>query len=220
MITTMLATSRSTQHFNSQIRTEKEYPTTIENSPFVKEGRFLTDHELNKLDFHLKISDFENINVGSTQSHIIGKGSFGEVALMKHRSLLTLYAVKLINKANVIGTTAYSNIKEEAYIHKRLLHENIVRMYSNLEDEKYIYLIMEYAPKGNLFNYLKHKRFLSEIDAFYFFVQVCSGLYFLHTNEYIHRDIKPENLLIENDSILKICDFGWCTKINGTRFIF
>jgi serine/threonine protein kinase len=185
-------------------------------SPFIKPGKFLTNAELQSSDFHLKITDFENI---AGKKRIIGRGSFGEVYLMKHRLLQKEYAVKVINKEIVIGTPAYNSIKEEASIHKRLIHDNIVRMYANLEDERKLYLVLEYATQGNLFYHIqKHSR-ISEKDAFYFFMQACSGLYFLHCNSYIHRDIKPENLLLNKEGVLKICDFGWCTKMNGVKYI-
>lgn len=75
--------------------------------------------------------------------------------------------------------------------------------------------MLEYAARGNLFFLIREKKApLSEDEAFYFFIQTCSGLYFLHKNGLIHRDIKPENLLIDDENILKICDFGWCVQMN------
>ena len=100
----------------------------------------------------------------------------------------------------------------EVQIHKKLKHENIIRLLTSIEDDKYIYLILEYASKGNLFFLIRNKKTLTEDEAFYFFIQCCAGIYFLHKNGLIHRDIKPENLLIGDDNILKICDFGWCVE--------
>lgn len=98
----------------------------------------------------------------------------------------------------------------EVEIHKRLKHENIIRLYTAVEDNNYIYLVLEYAAKGNLFYSIRNKKSFTEDEAFYFFIQTVSGIYFLHKNGLIHRDIKPENLLIGEDNVLKICDFGWC----------
>ena len=110
----------------------------------------------------------------------------------------------------------------EVEIHKRLDHENIIRLYTALEDEHCIYLVLEYAQKGNLFFLIRNKKSLSEDEAFYFFIQACAGLYFLHKHGLIHRDIKPENLLVGDDNILKICDFGWCVAAgsDGQRSTF
>lgn len=102
----------------------------------------------------------------------------------------------------------------EVEIHKKLKHDNIIRLYASVEDEKFIYLILEYASKGNLFFLIRNRKTLTEDEAFFFFIQTCAGIYFLHKNGLIHRDIKPENLLIEEDNILKICDFGWCVELS------
>lgn len=104
---------------------------------------------------------------------------------------------------------------KEVEIHKRLHHENIVRLYNYFEDKKYLYLILEYAPKGSLFTLIRKKKFLSEDEAFFFFIQSCAGIYFLHSNGLIHRDIKPENMLIGTNHQLKICDFGWCVAFDN-----
>ena len=53
---------------------------------------------------------------------------------------------------------------------------------------------------------------MSEIEAFFYFIQTCSGLHFLHKNGLMHWDIKPENLLVNEKNVLKICDFGWCIE--------
>ena len=69
---------------------------------------------------------------------------------------------------------------------------------------------MEYASNGTLFHLIRRRKQLTEDDAFYYFIQACSGIYFLHENNMIHRDIKPENLLIDSKDKVKLCDFGWC----------
>ena len=63
-----------------------------------------------------------------------------------------------------------------------------------------------------MFYLIRKEKFLSEDTAFYFFIQVCSGIYYLHKQGLIHRDIKPENILIKDGNIIKICDFGWCVQ--------
>jgi len=89
-------------------------------------------------------------------------------------------------------------------------HEYICRLYTSFEDKQTIYLALEYASKGNLFYLIRREKYMSEDTAFYFFVQVCSGIYYMHKQGLIHRDIKPENILIKDGNIIKICDFGWC----------
>ena len=80
---------------------------------------------------------------------------------------------------------------------------------------------MEYAQKGNLYQYIQKKKGISENEAFKYFIQVASAIYFLHKHGYIHRDIKPENILIDDNFDIKLCDFGWCVSIEkGERTTF
>lgn len=86
---------------------------------------------------------------------------------------------------------------------------NVVRLYAHLQDGQYHYLVMEYIPKRNLFLQIPKRKGLNEDRAFWFFIQTVAGVYFLHKHGFIHRDLKPENLLIDDNHIIKICDFGW-----------
>jgi serine/threonine protein kinase len=56
---------------------------------------------------------------------------------------------------------------------------------------------------------------LSENESFYIFIQVLNAINFLHENDLIYRDIKPENILMFENNVVKLCDFGWCVKLNG-----
>ena len=70
---------------------------------------------------------------------------------------------------------------------------------------------MDYISKGNLYELIIKNSGLTEKNAFKYFIQVLSGLYFLHENGLIHRDLKPENILMLNntsDVEFKIADFG------------
>lgn len=79
---------------------------------------------------------------------------------------------------------------------------------------------MEYATKGTLFNLIRKKKYFDEDEAFFYFIQACAGIYFLHQHGLIHRDIKPENMLISANHTLKICDFGWCVESETPRETF
>ena len=110
---------------------------------------------------------------------------------------------------------------KEINTHRRLIHNNIVRLHSHHEDSDNYYLIMDYSANGNLYQKLKKMKCFDEKSAFNYFIQACSAINFLHSNNLVHRDIKPENLLIDNDNNIKLCDFGWCVELNlGNRVTF
>jgi serine/threonine protein kinase len=177
-------------------------------TPFIKQGSI----RLNNLDKEFKnmqLSDLKFI----TDHKILGKGSYGQVELAEHLPTGRKLAVKKIDKSSLANKKIKKTLMREVEIHRKLMHDNIIRLFASLEDENYIYLVLEYANKGNLFHLIRSKNCLNEDEAFYFFIQACGGIYFLHKNGFIHRDIKPENLLIGDENMLKICDFGWCVDM-------
>ena len=87
-------------------------------------------------------------------------------------------------------------------------HSNILRLYGYFWDNKRIYLILEYAPDGDVFNELRQSERFNEAKAADYVSQVIKAFLYLHANGVIHRDLKPENLL-NSCGVLKLSDFGW-----------
>ena len=80
---------------------------------------------------------------------------------------------------------------------------------------------MEYAHNGTLFQTIKNKQMQDEKTAFTHFIQAASAVLFLHENNLVHRDLKPENLLVDENNIVKLGDFGWCVELTlGNRVTF
>jgi serine/threonine protein kinase len=81
-----------------------------------------------------------------------------------------------------------------------------------LETEEQIYIITEYIPGGELFNYIASKDKLEESEARAFLREIIAGVEYLHKHNIIHRDLKPENLLLDLDNHIKIVDFGLSSR--------
>ena len=149
---------------------------------------------------------------------VIGTGSYGKVILVKNIIDHKLYAIKHMEKKDLYKTLRSLNgIKQEINIQSRIYHPNIVRLLYVKEDEKNYDLVMEYAKGGSLFYYIRKSKFLTEKESFKYFIQIANAVYFLHLNDLIHRDIKPENILIFNNDNVKLCDFGWCVRLEGKQ---
>lgn len=78
------------------------------------------------------------------------------------------------------------------------------------------YLVMEYVPGGELFDYLMQRKVLSEDESCRFFQQLIAGLDYCHRHYICHRDLKPENLLLDKGNKLKIADFGMASIVRPT----
>jgi len=191
--------------------------------PFLKSGAFLAeDNEVPTTPIQrffssssTKVDDYQK-KTGS-DNDLLGKGGYGEVWLVKHKITGKEYAMKVLNKKELAKRSQLKNLVQEIATQRRIMHDNIAKIYEFMEDKVNIYIIMEYASKGNLFAYIRKKGYIEEKEAFKFFIQTATAVHFLHKNFLMHRDIKPENILITEIGNVKLCDFGLCTfydKIN------
>merc|ERR1719209_2892356 len=102
-------------------------------------------------------------------------------------------------------------VKKEIVVHKNLKHKNIVRCYGSRLEGRRKFIFLEYLSGGELFDRITPDKGMEEWRAQRFFNQLISGLEYLHKKGVSHRDIKPENLLLTENDVLKISDFGMAT---------
>lgn len=116
--------------------------------------------------------------------------------------------MKILEKVKILESSDKERVEREIYILKQLRHKNIIQLYQIIQTRSNLYIIMEFATGGELYNYIKLKKRLTEIETSKFFQQIISGIDYLHKNNIAHRDLKPENLLIDFNKEIKIVDFG------------
>ena len=138
----------------------------------------------------------------------IGQGTFGKVKIGVHNLTSEKVAIKVLEKAKIADVADVERVAREIYILKLIRHENLIQLYDIIDTPKKIYLIMEYAPGGELFDYIVASKKLKERDACKFFQQILAGIEYLHKVNIVHRDLKPENLLLDHEKNIKLVDFG------------
>ncbi|XP_051561586.1 maternal embryonic leucine zipper kinase-like isoform X2 [Myxocyprinus asiaticus] len=143
----------------------------------------------------------------------IGSGGFAKVKLGRHLLTGEKVAIKIMEKKDLGDDLP--RVKTEIEAMKNLSHQHVCRLYHVIETSSKIYMVLEYCPGGELFDYIIAKDRLSEEEARVFFRQIISALAYVHSQGYAHRDLKPENLLIDEDHNLKLIDFGLCAKPKG-----
>ncbi len=153
-----------------------------------------------------KITDFQIIKE-------LGAGSFGHVYLVKHKVTKAEYAIKAIDKRNKTNQEEKPYFRREIEVMYKIHHPNVVKLYGHFEDNNYCYFIMEYISKGNVYGLIptdKKKRINQKLVAT-LIKDVISAVYYLHNMNpiIIHRDIKPENVLLGDNLVAKLTDFGW-----------
>jgi len=99
-------------------------------------------------------------------------------------------------------------IMQEVMILQKIKHSNIVKLYDSFETGKHIVFVMEICSGGDLLNFVRKRKKLSENVAKYFFTQIIDALNYCHKKHIVHRDVKLDNVLLTTDGQIKLCDFG------------
>ncbi|KAL4285300.1 hypothetical protein GQ457_16G029400 [Hibiscus cannabinus] len=141
---------------------------------------------------------------------LLGHGSFAKVheaSLIDDSS--SVVAIKIIDKTKTVDAAMEPRIISEVSAMRRLQqHPNILKIHEVMATRTKIYLVMEFASGGELFGKLLRRGKLTETTARKYFTQLVSALHFCHQNGVAHRDLKPQNLLLDQNGILKVSDFG------------
>ena len=148
----------------------------------------------------------------------IGEGNFGKVKLGIFKQTGEEFAVKILNKKMIKEKMKNTVFKENEIITK-FNHVNVVFVFDLIEDKENYYIVMEYCKCGELFDYIVEHQNLDEDEAAFFFYQLINGVEYIHSLGVAHRDLKPENLLLTENKILKIIDFGLSHEFNGEDFL-
>ncbi|XP_054154350.1 serine/threonine-protein kinase Genghis Khan-like [Oppia nitens] len=162
-------------------------------------------------ELQLKTNDFEQLKV-------IGRGAFGQVALVKAKNNGNIYAMKTLNKLEMLKRAETACYREERDI---LLHGSrdwFTKLYFSFQDECNLYLIMDYYIGGDLLTLLsKYDDNLPEDMCRFYTSQIILALSSLHEMGYIHRDVKPDNILLDSNGHIRLADFGSCIKVSNVK---
>uniref|UniRef100_A0A3B4V8A8 non-specific serine/threonine protein kinase n=1 Tax=Seriola dumerili TaxID=41447 RepID=A0A3B4V8A8_SERDU len=155
----------------------------------------------------------ENFDIGRP----LGKGKFGNVYLARERQSKFILALKVLFKKQLEKAGVEHQLRREVEIQSHLRHPNILRLYGYFHDASRVYLILEFAPKGELYSELQRCGNFTEDRSATYIMELADALNYCHSKKVIHRDIKPENLLLGANGELKIADFGWSVHTPSSR---
>lgn len=146
----------------------------------------------------------------------IGRGNFARVKLARHVLTGKEVAIKIIDKAQ-FSTSSLQKVYREVRIMRQLDHPNIVKLYEVIDGGRYLYLVIEYVPNGEMFEYIVRHGKMKEAVARSRFRQIVSAVQYVHSRRVVHRDLKAENLLLDADCNVKLCDFGFANDYRPDR---
>lgn len=145
----------------------------------------------------------------------LGQGNFGEVWYGKWHNNIEV-AVKTLRP----GTMSTAAFLQEAAIMKKFRHDRLVALYAVCSKEEPIYIVQEYMNRGSLLEFLRNGegKDLQFGDLLYIGAQVASGMGYLEVKQLIHRDLAARNVLIGDNNMAKICDFGLARVIEDDEY--
>uniref|UniRef100_A0A6B2LDS0 non-specific serine/threonine protein kinase n=1 Tax=Arcella intermedia TaxID=1963864 RepID=A0A6B2LDS0_9EUKA len=147
----------------------------------------------------------------------IGKGRFSVVYKAQHQQTQQICAIKetTLNPADL---HLLPTIQREVDLLRQLDHPNIVKVLDCINTKRKVYVILENAQKGDLLRVMRQRGAPFEEEAVGGVArQVLAGLAYLHERNIIHRDLKAANLLLTEDNVIKLADFGTARVVDAQK---
>ncbi len=147
----------------------------------------------------------------------IGEGGMANVYLAYDTILDRNVAVKVLRGDLATDEKFVRRFQREALSASSLSHPNIVEVYDVGEDNGLYYIVMEYIEGKHLKQLLKKRGSLTVREVVDIMLQITDGMSAAHDSYIIHRDIKPQNIMILENGLIKITDFGIAMALNATQ---
>jgi eukaryotic-like serine/threonine-protein kinase len=144
---------------------------------------------------------------------VLGHGGMAVVYLARDQELHRPVAVKVLEGSLAGDDDVQARFVREARVAAQLSHPNVVQVYDAGETDGRPYIVMEYVPGTTL----TQSGRLPPDEAVQLVLQACAGLQHAHEAGLVHRDIKPGNLLLREDGVLKLADFGIARSTDATQ---
>uniref|UniRef100_A0A670JVM5 non-specific serine/threonine protein kinase n=1 Tax=Podarcis muralis TaxID=64176 RepID=A0A670JVM5_PODMU len=161
----------------------------------------------------LRRDDFEILKV-------IGRGAFGEVAVVRMKQTEEVYAMKILHKWEMLKRAETACFREERDVLVRGDRQWITTLHFAFQDDHYLYLVMDYYAGGDLLTLLsKFEDRLPEDMACFYLAEMVLAIHSLHQLQYVHRDIKPDNILIDTNGHIRLADFGSCLRLHSDGMV-
>lgn len=122
---------------------------------------------------------------------------------------------------SIQGSCDAADFMREAQTMKRLHHPNLIQLYAVCTQSEPFYIVTEFMTKGSLLNFLQSNegRFLDISSLIIMASKIASGMAYLESRRHIHRDLAARNVLVGEQRVVKIADFGLARMIHVSSFL-
>ncbi|KAF2177560.1 Pkinase-domain-containing protein [Zopfia rhizophila CBS 207.26] len=149
----------------------------------------------------------------------LGRGHFTSVHVCIEKKSGLSYAVKVFDRRD--GSAEHlkvDDLQQEVAVLMGISHPSLLGLKDAFNEDDTLYLVLDFAPEGDLFNWIARNQKLTEAEARKVLIQLFQGIKYLHERKIVHRDIKPENILLVDKNLgIKLADFG-LAKIIGEEY--
>ena len=143
---------------------------------------------------------------------MLGKGSFGEVFLVRKKDDkiedAKYLAMKVLSKDKILG----KNLKRYALTQRNVMsvidHPFMVRLHYAFQTSSKLFMVMDYYPGGDLGKLIAKKKSIPETEARKYIAQLILAFEALHKNMIVFRDLKPDNVVLDSEGHCRLTDFG------------
>lgn len=139
---------------------------------------------------------------------LMGRGSFGEVYLVREIASGEFFAMKVSCKEKILGQNLVRYAKTERDVLSYTAHNFIVGLNAAFQTRTKLFLILDFCPGGDLGRLIQKEGPFAEMRARHYTAEILLALEDLHARDIIYRDLKPDNVVIDNEGHALLTDFG------------
>ncbi|XP_026797399.1 myotonin-protein kinase isoform X1 [Pangasianodon hypophthalmus] len=151
---------------------------------------------------------------------VIGRGTFSEVAVARMRDTQQVYALKIMNKWDMLKRGETACFQEEREVLLKGDRRWITELHYAFQDDNYLYLAMDYYVGGDLLTLLsKFGDHIPEDMAQFYLAEMVMAIDSVHRLGYVHRDVKPDNILLTANGHVRLGDFGSCLRLQDDGLV-
>jgi protein kinase A len=149
------------------------------------------------------------------KKRILGVGTFGQVWLVKHKKTDKVYALKQLDKREIMGHHQVEGVLREKNIMSSLDHPFVINLVSTFQDESNLFMLIDLVQGGELFSVIHSERRdgIANGNARFYAACILEALSHLHCRNICYRDLKPENVLIDSWGYTVLVDLGFAKVV-------
>ncbi|KAG8787453.1 hypothetical protein FRC15_009156 [Serendipita sp. 397] len=170
--------------------------------PITGEVRIQMTYQQSTTKRSLNPRDFEILK-------LVGKGTFGRVFQVRKKDTRRIYAMKVLNKKEIVAKKEIAHtIGERKILQRSLESPFLVGLKFSFQTESELFLVTDFKSGGELFWHLQRETKFGEDRARFYIAELTLALEHLHKHDIVYRDLKPENILLDATGHVALCDFG------------